>query len=353
MKLISKPLSRVAAVVLSLALLVPAAACHKGAQNAVSTTDTAQKTEVTTEVRVGALIGPTGVSMAKIATEGKTFADAYTDDTSSYVNTYKTDYADEPTQMVAKISSGELDIACVPTNLAAKLYKVTKGNIRTAAVSTLGVLYLVDTSGQVSSVAELAGKTVYAPASTQAANPEYILRYLLQKNGVSDADVKFDYTVDELVAAVVSGKVQTVMMPEPKVTALKGQLKKADVAFTVTDLQAEWNKVCDTPVAQGVVIVRSDWLKDNEGAFKTFMNDFAASSDAAVNDLDGTVANVVTLGVIPNDALARQAIPNCNIVCKTGDDMKKAVSDFLAVLLEADPQSVGGSLPDDAFYYAG
>ena len=150
MKLISKPLSRVAAVVLSLALLVPAAACHKGAQNAVSTTDTAQKTEVTTEVRVGALIGPTGVSMAKIATEGKTFADAYTDDTSSYVNTYKTDYADEPTQMVAKISSGELDIACVPTNLAAKLYKVTKGNIRTAAVSTLGVLYLVDTSGQVS-----------------------------------------------------------------------------------------------------------------------------------------------------------------------------------------------------------
>ena len=97
----------------------------------------------------------------------------------------------------------------------------------------------------------------------------------------------------------------------------------------------------------------TDWLKENEGAFRTFLNDFAASSDAAVNDLDNTVAQVVALGVIPNEALAKQAIPGCNIVCVTGEDMKKSVSGFLDVLLEADPQSVGGALPDDGFYYVG
>ena len=128
---------------------------------------------------------------------------------------------------------------------------------------------------------------------------------------------------------------------------------EAEKDFTVTDIQAEWNNVCDTPIAQGVVMVRADWLKDNEGAFKTFLNDFAASSDAALNDLDNTVGAVVELGVIPNEALAKQAIPNCNIVCVTGDDMKSSVSGFINVLLEADPQSVGGSAPDDAFYYEG
>ena len=130
-------------------------------------------------------------------------------------------------------------------------------------------------------------------------------------------------------------------------------MKKAEKEFTVTDVQAEWNKVCDTPIAQGVVIVRADWLQENEGAFRTFLNDFAASSDAALNDLDSTVAQVVALGVIPNEALAKQAIPGCNIVCVTGEEMKNSVEGFLKVLLEADPQSVGGALPGDEFYYVG
>ena len=348
-----KTISKIAATVLSLAMIVSMAACQSGKKNDVSKSDVKEAQTVSTEVKVGALIGPTGVSMAKIATEKATFADAYNDGDNQYVNTYVADYVDEPTTMVAKLSSGEVDVACVPTNLAAKLYKVTSGNVKVAAVSTLGVLYMIDTSGEVKSVADLAGKTIYAPSSTQGANPEYILNYLIQKNNLADVKVNFDFTVDELVAKLVSGDVTTAMIPEPKATAAKGQLKKAEKEFTVTDLQAEWNKVCETPVAQGVVIVRADWLKDNEGAFKTFLNDFAASSDAALNDLDGTVANVVALGVIPNEALAKQAIPNCNIVCKTGDEMQKAVADFINVLLEADPQSVGGAAPDDGFYYVG
>ena len=347
-----KTISRISAVFLSLVMALSLAACGNGKKNELPAPSEDVKT-VTTEVRVGALYGPTGVSMAKLAQEKATFAEAYNDGGGVYTNTYTADYVDEPTQMVAKISSGEVDIACVPTNLAAKLYKMTKGNIKVAAVSTLGVLYLIDTSGEVNSIADLKGKTVYAPSSVQGSNPEYILRYVIEKNGLDDTAVNFDFTVDELTAKIVSGDVQTIMVPEPKATAIKGQLTKAEKAFTVTDMQAEWNKICETEIAQGVVIVRTDWLKDNEGAFRTFLNDFAASSDAAVNDLDNTVGAVVELGVIPNEALAKQAIPHCNIVCTTGEDMKKAVAGFINVLLEADPQSVGGSAPDDAFYYVG
>lgn len=347
-----KAISRVAAIVMSLAMVVSLAACGSKKQDEVSS-DLKEVKTVSTEVKVGALYGPTGVSMAKLATVKATIADTFSDGENLYTNTYAADYVDEPTQMVAKISSGEVDIACVPTNLAAKLYKVTGGNIKVAAVSTLGVLYMLDTSGEVKSVADLKGRTVYAPSSMQGSNPEYILNFLLKKNALDDVKVSYEFTVDELTAKMVSGDVQTAMFPEPKVTAIKGQLKKAEKAFNVTDMQAEWNKVCDTTVAQGVVVVRTEWLKDNEGAFKTFLNDFAASSDAVVNDLDNTVGDVVELGVIPNETLAKAAIPNCNIVCVTGEEMKKSVAGFLNVLLEADPQSVGGALPDDGFYYVG
>ena len=347
-----KTISRISAVVMSLAMVVSLAACGSEKAEDVSSAANEVKT-VSTEVKVGALFGPTGVSMAKLATEKATIADAYSDGENQYTNTYVADYVDEPTQMVAKISSGEVDIACVPTNLAAKLYKVTKGNLKVAAVSTLGVLYMIDTSGEVKSAADLKGKTIYAPSSVQGSNPEYILNYVIAKNNLDDVKVSFDFTVDELTAKIVSGDVQTIMVPEPKATAIKGQLKKAGKEFAVTDMQAEWNKVCETPIAQGVVVVRADWLKDNEGAFRTFLNDFAASSDAALNDLDNTVAAVVELGVIPNEALAKQAIPNCNIVCVTGENMKASVGGFINVLLEADPQSVGGAAPDDNFYYVG
>ncbi len=346
-----KTISRISAIFMSLAMVVSLAACGSEKKDEVSSS--AEVKTVSTEVKVGALFGPTGVSMAKLAKEKATIADAYSDGANEYVNTYAADYVDEPTQMVAKISSGEVDIACVPTNLAAKLYKVTNGNIKVAAVSTLGVLYMIDTSGEVKSVADLQGKTIYAPSSVQGSNPEYILNYVIAKNSLTDTKVSFDFTVDELTAKIISGDVQTIMVPEPKATAINGQLKKVEKEFAVTDIQAEWNKVCDTPIAQGVVVVRTDWLKENEGAFKTFLNDFAASSDAALNDIDNTVAAVVELGVIPNEALAKQAIPNCNIVCVTGGDMKTSVSGFINVLLEADPQSVGGAAPDDEFYYVG
>jgi len=347
-----KTISKIAAIAMSVAMMISLAAC--GTEKAEEVSSAAEEVStVSTEVKVGALYGPTGVSMAKLATEKKSIAELYKDGGKEYSNTYAADYVDEPTQMVAKISSGEVDVACVPTNLAAKLYKKTNGNIKVAAVSTLGVLYMIDTTGEVKSVADLKGKTIYAPSSVQGSNPEYILNYVIKRNNLEDANVSYEFTVDELTAKIVAGEVGTIMVPEPKATAIKGQLKKAEKEFTVTDMQAEWNKVCDTTIAQGVVVVRADWLKDNEGAFRTFLNDFAASSDAALNDLDNTVAAVVELGVIPNETLAKSSIPGCNIVCTTGEDMKKSVSGFLSVLLEADPQSVGGSLPDDEFYYVG
>lgn len=349
-----KTISRLTAAFLSLAMVAAMAACgskNKDNDKDVSPSDSV-KTEVSTEVKVGALYGPTGVSMAKLAAEKKTFTDAYTDDNNRYVNTYDTSFVDEPTQMVAKISSGEVDAACIPTNLAAKLYKVTNGNIKVAAVSTLGVLYMIDTSGEVKSVADVDGKTIYAPSSIQGSNPEYILNYLIEKNN-ADAKVNFEYTVDELAAKIVSGDISTIMVPEPKATAIKGQLKKAGKEFNLGNIQEEWNKVCDTEIAQGVVVVRTDWLDKNEGAFRTFLKDFEGSTNAALNDADTTVAQVVELGIIPNEDLAKQAIPNCNLVCRTGDDMKKSVSGFIDVLLAADPQSVGGAAPDDSFYYVG
>ena len=48
--------------------------------------------------------------------------------------------------------------------------------------------------------------------------------------------------------------------------------------------------------------------------------------------------------------VAEAAIPECNIVFVTGDEMKQTASGFFEVLYDANPQSIGGVVPDDGIY---
>ena len=57
--------------------------------------------------------------------------------------------------------------------------------------------------------------------------------------------------------------------------------------------------------------------------------------------------------MVAKAAIAKAALPECNIVCITGEDMKADVAGYAQVLYDADPASVGGAMPDDGFYYLG
>ena len=114
---------------------------------------------------------------------------------------------------------GELDMACVPANLAAVLYQKTEGDIVTLAVNTLGVLYIVENGNAVQSMADLAGKAIVA--SGVNSTPEYALRYLLSENGIDpDTDVTIDWKSEhsECVAALATGSATIAMLPQPFVT---------------------------------------------------------------------------------------------------------------------------------------
>lgn len=321
------------ALLMTVIMLMSIAAC--GAQDEDEQVVSGTQPEVT--VNVAALSGPTGISMAKLAVDAQTSGK------------YNVSFAGSPDELVGKITTGEIDVACVPTNLAAVLYNKTGGNISVAAVTTLGVLYLIDTSGEISSIAELSGKTV--GATGQGSNPEYILDYILSKNGLTVGEnVYVDYKSEhaELATLMATGEVTVGMLPVPFATQVMGKYPDA----AVIDLQQEWGKVSPAQLAQGVIIVRNEFLTGNKDAFDRFLDDFAASSDFAVSDIETTAQYVEQLGIIPSADVAKQAIPLCNITYIDGGDMKATVSAFLDVLYQANPKSVGGAMPGDDFYYA-
>lgn len=290
------------------------------------------------------LSGPTGIGAANLkdkAEKGQT-----------EVN-YTVNIVKEPSEIVAKISKKEADIAAIATNLAAKVYNTTNGAVTVLAVNTLGVLNVVTPAGvTVNSLADLKGKKVYTTGA--GSNPEYIINYLLEKNNIDkQKDVTLEYKAEgtELLTVWATDPDAVIIAPQPVATTLTLQNKGAAIAI---DLTKEWEKVGgDSALMQGCVVVRNEFLQKHPETVKKFMEEYKASVDAANNDLDTTAALCESYGIVAKAALAKKAIPNCNLCFIKGSEMKTKLSGFLAVMFAADKTSVGGKLPADDFYYAG
>ena len=291
-------------------------------------------------VNVAAMKGPTGIGMAQLSSLAEESKTEYN---------YSITYAGSPDEVTGGLISGELDIAAVPVNLGAVLFNKTEGQILTAAVNTLGVLYVVENGDGVQSIADLAGRKILAAG--QGSTPEYILNYILDKN-VLAGSVEVEYAVEhaEAVTKLASGEADIIVVPEPFVTTA---LSKAEGARIALDLTAEWESVSDAQLVQGCLVVRKAFADEHPEALKAFLKEYAASAEYAVNSPAEAGALVEKYGIMASAALAEKAIPNCNIVCITGDEMKAMVSGMLKVLFDANPKSVGGKLPGDEMFYVG
>lgn len=339
---------------LTMALLMLGGALAGCGQKSAETTTPAPETsapvETTTQptqetgdtVRFAVLNGPTGVGAAKLMADS---------DAGTTANSYNVEVFTANDQVAAGLTNGEIDIAAVASNVAANLYNKTDGGIQMLAVSGLGVLYILENGDTVHSVADLAGRTLYATG--QGANPEYVLNYLLTENGVDPADVDIQWkTGDEITTLMVSGEADLCMLPVPAATAV--QLKNADVREAL-DLSAEWDNLQNgSRLTMTTIVARTDFIQEHPQAVENFLADYQASVDYVNGDPAAAAELVASYGITANAQIAEAAIPKCALVCITGaSDMRSAIQGYYEVLYQANPDSIGGGIPDDAFYYQG
>lgn len=334
-----KHIKSIVSLLLALTLALSLTAC--GGQ---TNTEPEQPDDTPTaaEVNLYVLSGPTGIGAMNL------WAAA---DAGETENTYHITMSGANDEVVAAISTGEADIAAVATNMAAALYNKTEGGVTVLAVNTLGVLSLLGNGQEAASIADLAGKTIYAPG--QGANPEYILRYVLTGNGLDpDKDVTIQFVGEgsELLTVWQSEPEAIIMAPQPVATSILMQYEGAKTLFDMTE---EWDKASggDSTLMMGCVIVRNAFLQENPGAVELFLKEYAASIEKAQTDVEGTAALCEQYGLIPKAALAQKAIPSCGLAFVTGAEMKTGLSGYLQVMYDADPKSVGGAMPGDDFYY--
>ena len=292
-----------------------------------------------TPVRVAALKGPTAMGLVQLMDEsGAGTVDG---------NDYSFSIVASPTEMTPMIVRGEVDIAALPANLASVLYNNTDGGVKVLAVNTFGVLYIVQHGDDVSSVQDLAGKTIYA--SGKGSTPEYALSYILEEAGLADSvTVEWKSEHAECVAAIVNDSDAVALLPQPFVTTAMMQDPSIRVALDLNDAWAEVSP--DSALITGVIVARTAFVEANGEAVDSFLAQYRESTDYANSDVAGAAALVGKYDIVP-EAVALKALPECNIVCITGDEMEADLSSYLTVLYEANPASVGGALPAEDFYY--
>ncbi len=294
------------------------------------------------EIKISVLNGTTALGMAQMINNAKNG----TDDMNYNIEMFAAADA-----ITGPIVSGETHIAALPTNVAAKLYKASEGKVQLLAVNTLGVLYLLQNGTEVSSFEDLRGKTIYLPGA--GSNPEYITAALLTANElVVGTDVYLDTTSfpspDALATAISTGVIDLAVLPEPKVTVTMSANSNISVAMDFTE---KWEAIYgENTLAQGCLVVNTAFAKEHPKEISKFLDDYKASVDFITEGSDDAINAIVDAGILPKAAIAKKALPKCNICFLEGKDMKNAMSVFYEKLFAANAKSIV-AIPDDAFYY--
>jgi NitT/TauT family transport system substrate-binding protein len=301
---------------------------------------TPEEPVVTRNVMIAGLKGPTSMGMIKLFEEKALNSDAYAVE-------YMAESA--PEALIGKIINGDVQIAAVPTNLASVLYNKTEGEVQFLALNTLGVIHIVG-SADIASLEDLRGQTLYV--SGQGATPDYAINYLLEKAGLTE-DIAIEFFPDHasLAQAVIAGDAPAAVLPQPFVTQV---VMKSENVSLLVDLNEAWGEATENAgdLAMGCLIVNKEFAENNRDFVAEFMTEYEKSVNWVNENPTEAGVLIESNGILPNAKLAETAISKCAIVFRPAQEAKDEIIAFLEILMNYNPSSVGGKLPNEDFFYS-
>jgi NitT/TauT family transport system substrate-binding protein len=291
-----------------------------------------------TDLVIAALRGPTGVGVAPV------IAEAPMEGAHSRITV---EIVPDPSVMVGRLASGEAQIGMLPSNVAAQLYN--RGiPVQIAAVTLWGLLYVAGTDGDIGDWSDLRGKTLHA--INRGAGPDIMLRHILSANGIDpdrDVDLNYRFGHVELAQMVIAGEIERAVLPEPFVTQV---LSRRSDASVLLDFQEAWQDLHGSRYPQTVVLVRTDIAERAPEAVQEALDAIRAGWEEVLRDpaAGGVLAEEAGLG-LPG-AVVTAALSRFNAGYVSVEDAREELDEYFTILWEAEPRSVGGTVPDGGIY---
>ncbi len=297
-----------------------------------------QKSKSNDYVTIATLKGPSAMGMIKFV------------DSLSHVSdkSIRVVILNEPIQVRKMVIDGTADFAILPTTMAAILYN--RGiDYRLVAIPVWGTLYLFGTDTTITSWEMLKGKTINLMG--KGMTPDVLFKHLLIENEINpEGDVRLDYrfpTHIDLANAVAAEQATLGVISEPLVSLV---MEHNSNVMAIFDLNSEWQKVMDMPIAQTAFIAKGELIDSNKELVDEILNSYEYSTLWVNQNLDSAAQLIVKYNILPNVAVARNSIPRSNLNFVRASIIKSEVESYLQVFYQMNPDIVGGRLPDENFY---
>ena len=246
--------------------------------------------------------------------------------------------------LIAAFTNASYDVVVAPVNLGAKLYNANE-NFSYILYKTIvwGNYYLVSNE-EIATLESLEGKTVLVFGKNST--PDVVLRTLISAKNIN---VNLEY-VDDVATAnsyLLSGKADIIVSAEPSLTKMS-----ANKNFYTLDLQKQWQQLTGSySLPQAGIFIKKD--SKDEKYLKTVLDKMIGSVQMAQTKPNVLIASAVSvdenLAKIGEETL-QKAIGNCNLRVEETD--KEAIEFYFSQVIQLGiGATVGGKLPDEAFYY--
>ncbi len=285
-------------------------------------------------VELAVMAGPTGFSSAKIAKDNGDIGSNVLISTSVFSS---------PNEVIAKLTNGEVDVAALPTNLAAILYN--KGvDIKLAAVIGNGMLNVISSEPDnwVNTKIQIPG----GPAAT----PNQIASMLIGENSYNIDDFDLDYSIAssaQLSQLLIANKAVTALLPEPFTTMVLAKNPKMQKVLDIQKMYAQTTGIQNYPMT--VLVVQNKFNEEHPEAVKAILTAYKESVAYVLANPMEAAKTIESINIMPA-TMAAPAIPNCNLVYESIDEAKVEVENYFNLLFNFDAKSVGGKLPNQGLY---
>ena len=293
------------------------------------------------DVRVKTYNGLPAISICKLIKEEENIK-------SSYKTSYTIENNDK--KLLESLNKKEVDIALVPTDMAAKVYN-KNSNYQICASIGQGSYYLVTSDPEVIGFnSTLINKEI--AIAGESSMTDNIVKAILKKNNIDETLVKFKYTntVPELVKTLTLGEIYTGIVPETSLTSLLYKHSGLKILASTNDAYENTFDISEG-YPQFSVIVRKDFAKNNKEYVNKFLFKLKESIEFVNNNPLQAGAYGEELKIPIKPQILSKAIKRCNLKFIEIDKFKQNYEYFFDILYNYNNEAVGGTVPDESIYH--
>lgn len=258
-----------------------------------------------------------------------------------------------PDQLRIMMTQDDVHFVSVPSNVASIFYN--KGtDLKLLEISVWGVFYVISSNTSVQSLHDLTAQEVYVPFKGD--QPDLVFRYICQQQGIDpfkDLEIQYVSSPLDLTLNLLAGTAEYAVTLEPGASqAIRKAQENGITIERVIDIQEEWGSVTGTdPRLPNAGVVALPGILENPIAIEAFCKAYDEGVKWS-NQNPHEAAILAAKYVEGVDAAAFEEALNYTIFESVpARDSKKELEFMYSCFMDLEPDSIGGKLPDEEFYY--